>query len=96
MAPAAQVQKRVFVTGRVQGVGFRRHTANFASRFKGLRGWVRNLPDGRVEAVFSGNEADVQAMVDWCRKGPPSASVSHLEVVDEEIDPNLFCFEVSD
>jgi len=49
----------------------------------GLRGWVRNLADGRVEAVFEGDEAAVDALVSWCRTGPPRARVSGIEVRDE-------------
>ena len=93
---SAWVQRRVFVSGRVQGVGFRRYTVKFASRFKHLKGWVRNLEDGRVEAVFCGDADEVLAMVEWCRNGPPSAQVTHLEVQEEEVDPGLSWFEVSE
>ena len=71
---------RVIVKGRVQGVSFRYHTAQTAALFK-VTGWVRNLPDGSVEACFEGDAADVRAVVTWCRKGPSSARVDevHLE-----------------
>lgn len=46
----------------------------------GLKGWVRNLPDGRVEAVFEGEKSDIEQMIDWCRAGPPAASVLKVEV----------------
>lgn len=46
----------------------------------GLKGWVRNLPDGRVEAVFEGEKSDIEQMIDWCRAGPSAASVSRVEV----------------
>jgi len=55
-------------------------------RYVGLRGFVRNLPDGRVEAVFQGEAADVNAMIQWCRRGPALAQVTELEVLEEAID----------
>jgi acylphosphatase len=73
----------VFVSGDVQGVFFRYETRERA-RAHGLAGWVRNLPDGRVEAVFEGPTQPVQAMVDWCRQGPSGARVTEVEVTDEE------------
>jgi acylphosphatase len=63
-------------------------------RHLSLRGFVRNLPDGRVEAVFLGDEADVQAMVQWCSHGPPAARVTDLEVIDEAVDSSLPAFEI--
>jgi len=72
----------VFVSGRVQGVFFRQETQNKATSLN-LTGWVRNIPDGRVEAVFEGEEEDVNLMVDWCRKGPSFASVINVEVINE-------------
>lgn len=69
----------VFVTGRVQGVFFRARTSEQA-RAAGLAGWVRNLDDGRVEAVFEGPRPAVQRLVEWCRSGPPSARVEMVEV----------------
>lgn len=73
---------RVVVSGRVQGVFYRASTAQQA-RERGLAGWVRNLPDGRVEAVLQGAPEVVEAMIGWCRSGPPSARVVAVEVVDE-------------
>lgn len=69
----------MFVSGRVQGVGFRFETAR-RGRDKMLGGWVRNLPDGRVEAVFEGPRWLVEGMVEWVRHGPPGASVTGVEV----------------
>lgn len=74
---------RVVVSGRVQGVFFRATCAERA-RELGLGGSVRNLPDGSVEAVFEGPEDAVDAMVGWCRTGPPLARVDRVEVVSEE------------
>lgn len=69
----------VRVHGSVQGVFFRVETRDRA-RSLGLSGWVRNLPDGAVEAVFEGDEAQIESMVDWCRRGPSGADVRHVEV----------------
>ena len=77
------VRKRVLVTGRVQGVFFRDATAGEAKNV-GLSGWVRNLPDGRVEAVFEGDDDAVARMVAWCREGPDAAEVRDLEAYDEK------------
>jgi acylphosphatase len=62
------------VSGLVQGVAFRAATADEARRL-GLRGWVRNLPDGRVEVEAEGERARVEALVRWCARGPPAARV---------------------
>ncbi len=72
----------IFVTGRVQGVFFRAETKKQASGL-GLSGWVRNLDDNRVEAVFEGGESDIEKMLDWCRKGPRLAHVRGVEIVEE-------------
>ncbi|HVL50831.1 MAG TPA: acylphosphatase [Actinomycetota bacterium] len=69
----------VWVSGRVQGVFFRQETARAAGA-RGVGGWVRNMPDGRVEAVFEGRRAAVQAMVGWVKAGPPLATVDDVEV----------------
>ncbi len=74
-----KVQAHIFVGGRVQGVLFRAQTMERAVRL-GVNGWVRNLHDGRVEAVFEGEEEPVEAMVEFCRKGPPSAVVTDFNV----------------
>ena len=73
----------VIVTGRVQGVFFRGTCAAEARRL-GVGGWVRNLPDARVEAIFEGPEAAVEQMVLWCRHGPDLARVDGVEVRAEE------------
>jgi acylphosphatase len=77
------IRRRVIVHGRVQGVFFR-DTARRMSQSRGLGGWVRNTPDGTVEAVFEGDPEAVESMVRWCREGPRGAVVERLEVVDEE------------
>lgn len=67
-----------FISGQVQGVFFRRHTHEQAVLL-GLKGWVRNLPDGRVEVVACGEETKVSQLRDWLWQGPPRASVSQVE-----------------
>lgn len=75
----AAERAHVWVSGRVQGVNFRWRTTE-AARSRGLAGWVRNLADGRVEAVFEGDREALEAMVDWCRRGPRLARVDDVEV----------------
>jgi acylphosphatase len=75
----------VLVSGTVQGVFFRDTCARRASA-AGLVGWVRNVPDGRVEAVFQGDRAAVDSLVEWCWTGPPRARVSSIEVFEEDPD----------
>jgi acylphosphatase len=70
---------RVVVTGRVQGVFFRAETSDRAASLS-LGGWVRNNPDGSVEAVFEGDRERVESMVDWMRRGPAPAEVESAEV----------------
>lgn len=77
--PGEVVRAHVSVSGRVQGVFFRQETRRAASR-AGVGGWVRNLPDGRVEAVFEGPRPAVESLVEWCRVGPPAAQVAGVDV----------------
>jgi acylphosphatase len=70
---------QVLISGRVQGVFYRAHTRDQASA-RGLTGWVRNLPDGRVYAVFEGDREKIDSMVGWCRQGPPYAAVDEVLV----------------
>jgi acylphosphatase len=79
---AQRIRRRVVVSGRVQGVGFRASTEREA-RARGLAGWVRNQPDGRVEAVFEGPAEAVEGMLAWCREGPRFARVDDVEVHEE-------------
>jgi acylphosphatase len=72
----------VFISGRVQGVNFRAATRDRARNAR-VAGWVRNLPDGRVEAVFEGTHAAVQGLVSWCYSGPIAAEVDRVEVTWE-------------
>jgi acylphosphatase len=83
-ATPAIVRRRVVVAGRVQAVGYRASCHHRAAG-AGLGGWVRNLPDGRVEAAFEGPAAVVELLVGWCRDGPPLARVTAVAVADEPL-----------
>jgi len=76
---AERTRAHVFVSGRVQGVFYRANTRENA-RDRGVDGWVKNLEDGRVEAVFEGPENAVEEMVEWCHTGSPAADVEDVEV----------------
>jgi acylphosphatase len=76
------VRAHVWISGRVQGVWFRESCREEAER-RGVAGWVRNLPDGRVEAVFEGDALAVDAVVAWCHDGPVRARVRGVERLDE-------------
>ncbi len=69
----------IIVSGRVQGVFFRANTQEVAQRL-GLSGYVRNLPDGRVEVVAEGAEEALRKLIEWCHEGPPLARVERVEV----------------
>src|SRR5437868_15416986 len=85
------VRARVLVSGRVQGVFFR-YTCAHEARGAGLRGSVRNLADGRVEAVFQGPKAAVDGLIRWCHEGPPGARVADVAVSWERLDETLPAF----
>jgi acylphosphatase len=78
------IARRVTVRGEVQGVFFR-DSCRRAAVERGVRGWVRNERDGSVQAWFEGPADDVEAMVRWCRHGPPRAQVEGVEV--ETVEP---------
>jgi len=73
----------VIVSGQVQGVWFRASTKQKADEL-GLNGWVRNTPDGCVEAVFEGEEELVEKMINWCGHGPPMARVENIKVKKQQ------------
>ncbi len=83
----------VYVSGQVQGVFFRDSTREKAEQL-GLTGWVKNLPDGRVEALFEGSSKRVREMVRWCEQGPSQAEVEDVETEFEASEGNLTSFEV--
>ena len=78
----SQKRVRVRVSGRVQGVFFRAE-ARTRAESRGLTGWIRNAPDGTVEAVFEGDADGVRSLVDWCRRGPRGAQVAGVETTEE-------------
>ena len=73
-----QCRAHLIIKGLVQGVFYRASTQETAIAL-GLKGWVRNLPDGNVEALFEGPSEKVRDAVTWCRKGPPGANVSEID-----------------
>ncbi len=87
------VRAHLFVSGRVQGVMFREATRREAIA-RGVTGWVRNLSDGRVEAVFEGAETSVQGMIGWCNRGPSRAEVDHVEIAWETSTGEFDRFDV--
>ncbi len=72
----------VYISGRVQGVFFRAETQRAAMKFN-LTGWVRNMADGRVEAVFEGEDENVDKMLNWCHIGPPRSRVENVTPKEE-------------
>ncbi len=85
---------RVWIKGRVQGVFFRAFTKDAAIK-EGVSGWVRNLRDGRVEAVFEGDGERVENMVAWCREGSPLSRVDHVETLEETYTGEFDHFDVT-
>ena len=79
----AEVCKRALVEGKVQGVWFRGSTREQARKL-GVNGWAKNLPDGRVEVLMCGSEEAVAQLQQWLHEGPPMASVSAVEVTDDQ------------
>ena len=79
----SMIRCRVIVSGRVQGVFFRDSCKQMAQRL-GVNGWVRNRADGTVELAAEGRRDDVEALLAWCRSGPPRAEVTGLELHDED------------
>ncbi len=87
------MRKHIFISGRVQGVGFRHFTRVNAKKL-GVNGWVKNLPDGRVEAVFEGEEQQVRELIERCKEGPRSGYVKNLEQQEEKEKGAFTDFEV--
>jgi acylphosphatase len=87
-----QIRAHVFISGRVQGVGYRFSTLDRANEL-GISGWVRNLPDRRVEAVFEGSQTAVEEMIQWCDRGPRGAVVNDV-AVEYEVPEGLQGFEI--
>jgi len=88
-----KVRAHVFIIGRVQGVFFRYETKRLAMR-RGVSGWVRNLPNGQVEAVFEGEKDDVEEMIRFCHRGPPGAVVRNVKILWEKPIGELQDFQI--
>ncbi len=88
------VRAHLMISGRVQGVFYRMETKSAADRI-GVSGWVKNKRDGRVEAVAEGEKEQVEALIQWCREGPPAARVHDVEVSFEPYQGEFASFEVT-
>ena len=86
-----KIELYVLISGRVQGVWFRANTKNKADEL-GLSGWVKNTIDGKVEAVFEGDEKNIFKMIEWCSKGPSKAKVSKIEIIKKNIQKIMILF----
>jgi len=84
---------KILVSGRVQGVYFRMFTQNKAKRF-GIKGCARNLADGRVEIIAEADHSSIEQLIKWCRKGPITARVDHVEIIELEFDEVFTVFEI--
>jgi acylphosphatase len=90
---AENVRVRAVISGRVQGVAFRFETQYAAERI-GVLGWVRNRPDGTVQALFEGERERVEEMLAWCRRGPALARVTAVDVTWEDYRGDLAEFRI--
>jgi len=88
-----KVRAHVVISGGVQG-GFFRQTTAYEAEKRGVTGWVRNLADGRVEAIFEGEEPNVKELVEYCRTGPRGARVTSVNVTWEPYTGEFETFEV--
>jgi acylphosphatase len=88
-----RIRLRLQISGRVQGVWYRGATETEARRL-GVDGWVRNLPDGSVEALIEGEPSAVRALADWCREGPPGAHVRDVAESSEPAGDDLAGFRI--
>ncbi|MFL6511010.1 MAG: acylphosphatase [Nitrososphaera sp.] len=88
-----KTRAHVFIRGKVQGVYFRQNTKQVATKHK-VNGWVRNLLDGRVEAIFEGDNIDVNKVIEWCHVGPPNSIVDDVEVRLEKYNDEFASFTI--
>jgi len=88
-----KARAHLYVSGLVQGVFFRSKTLTEAS-YRQVIGWVRNLPDGRVEAVFEGEREKIVEMINFCKKGPTLARVNKVEVLWEDYTGSFKSFSI--
>ena len=89
-----QIRAHVIISGRVQGVFFRVETQRAAQR-SGVLGWVRNRPDGTVEAVFEGSQESVDAILQWCQEGSNLAIVENVDVSWQDFTGELSRFDIT-
>lgn len=88
-----QARARLLIKGRVQGVNYRAFARDLAMHL-GLKGWVRNLSDGGVEAVFEGDKGDIEQVVSSCQSGPPGARVDDINISWEDYQGDLRDFQI--
>jgi acylphosphatase len=93
MTASSGIRVRAVISGLVQGVFFRHYARKNAIAY-GLTGWVKNRPDGRVEALLEGTESQVAMMLEWCRIGPPSARVTDVAVSREKATGEFTDFQI--
>lgn len=87
------VRAHVFLTGTVQGVFFRSSTRSQA-RIHKVRGWIKNLPDGRVESVMEGEKSEVESLIEFCKKGPSGSRIENVEIEWERPSHSFSGFEI--
>jgi acylphosphatase len=87
------IRAHLKIYGRVQGVGFRSNTRRQARRL-GIKGWVKNLQDGSVEVVAQGLGENIDELISWCHRGPPTANVSKVEVEKTEVEEEFQDFKI--
>ncbi|MCF6178743.1 MAG: acylphosphatase [Geopsychrobacter sp.] len=85
--------RHLLISGRVQGVCFRHYTRQEALK-NGVHGWVKNLPDGRVEALLEGPKTAVAATIAWCQQGPEAAQVDRVDIEDPKRDEKFTSFTI--
>ena len=88
-----KIRSRVTIKGLVQGVSYRYHTLQMATAMN-VTGWVRNMPNGDVQACLEGDRKDVEALIDWCRIGPRLASVDQVVVEREPFSGEFSDFRI--
>jgi acylphosphatase len=89
------MNSRVFVIiyGKVQGVWFRVHTKNKADQLE-IKGWVRNTSNGTVEALFEGENQNIEEILEWCNHGPPLAKVDKIKIKKQPVSNDLYQFSI--
>jgi len=90
---AEKVRAHLIITGIVQGVFFRMETQRAAAKY-GVNGWVRNKRDGSVEAMLEGEKGNVESLIEWCRQGPPRATVNDVDIRWEDFQAEFSDFSV--